>query len=133
MVATEAGQPGYISITDGREDHVHSGLFAYPQVPFQRPGVVGDVVGVAELQRIDEDADRHHLALGPGPGHEGDVAGVQGPHGGHEPDRAAGGPGPLEQRPEFGRGLDDTHRYTAAGMIGAAGSAKRVASAAPAW
>ena len=59
---------GYIS-RDGRgEDDVGAGLGdRRSRSPLERPRVVGEVVGVAELQRVDEDADGHHVALGAGP------------------------------------------------------------------
>ncbi len=97
----------------------------------ERARVVGDVVGVTELERVDEDAHRHHVALEPGPRHERHVAGVERTHGGHEADGPAGGPGPIEPAPAGCPRLDHVHRrYTAAGT---ADPASRVASAAPAW
>ena len=84
--------------------------------------------------------DRDHVALGPGPGHQRDMPGVQRPHGGDEPHRAAGGPG-LRPGPRGSTAAVSTTciAYTAAGTVGTGGtvgsvdSASCVARAAPAW
>ena len=88
-----SGHDGYISRTRRDEDDVGPGLGADEQVALERPRVVRDVLGVAELQRVHEDADRHHVALGAGPRHERAVPVVQRAHGRHQPDHPAGGTG----------------------------------------
>ena len=135
VVATGAGQSGYISRHRGHEDHVDPRLGAHGQILLQGAGVVGDVLGVAELQRVHEDADGHRVALGPGPGHQRDVPGVQRPHGGHQPDRMSAGPGLCKawRQPAAVSTTCTAIAYTAAGTVGRADSASCVARAAPAW
>ena len=69
--------------------------------------------------------------------HERDVPGVERPHGGHQADGPAGGPGRIEPGRGTGcRRLDDVHPagYTAAGTAGRHSAwASWVARAAPAW
>ncbi len=93
----------------GSEHHVDARCGAHFPVPVQGAGVVRDVLGVTELEGVDENADRDDIVLGPRPGHERDVTGMQGAHRRDQPDGAAGGPGLLEQFAAFGHGLDDPH------------------------
>ena len=139
VVAGGAGHDGYISLHRRDEHDVGAGLGAHEQVPLERPRVARHVLGVAELQRVHEDADRDHVALGAGAGDQGDVPVVQRAHGGHQPDRAPGRARPVERVAAAAGGLHHVHRrrppYTAAGTTGSGASerASRVASAAPAW
>ena len=131
VVAGGSGQVGYISATEGTKTRSAPAPAQAGRSVVEGARVVGDVVGVAELERVDEDAHDHHVALGPGPRHEREVAGVQRAHGGHEADGAAGGPGLVQPGSAGGAGLDDLHgRYA---TTGTAEPASRVARAAPAW
>ena len=66
-------------------------------------------VGVPELERVHEDGDRHHVALGRGPLDQRAVPGVQRAHGRDQPDGAPDGPGGVEGVATLGDGLDDRH------------------------
>ena len=105
------GGPRRVHLAHRRhEDDVDTGLRTDEQVALERPRVALDVLGVAELQRVHEDADRHDVALGPGPRHERAVAVVQRAHGRHQPDHPTRRTGLVEQGPAPGGGLDDVHR-----------------------
>ena len=93
----------------GSEHHVDARPGADVPVPVQGAGIVRDVLGITELEGVDENADGDHVVLGPRPGHEGDMAGMQCAHRRDQPDGATGGPGLLEQFAAFGHGLDDPH------------------------
>ena len=60
-----------------------------------------EVLSRPELDRVDEDADYHHAILAPRELDQAQVAGVEGAHRGHQPDRAPLGAPParsLEHR-----------------------------------
>ncbi len=103
--------PGRVHLRDGRDEHdVGAGLGAHEEVTLERPRVARHVLGVAELQRVDEDADGDQVALGAGTGDQGDVPVVQRAHGRHQPDRAPGRTRPVQRVAAAAGGLHDVHR-----------------------
>ena len=110
------------------------------EVPLEGARIAGDVLGIAELQRVDEDGDGDDVALFGGPGDERPVSVVQRAHRRYEADGAAGGAGCVEQVAAAGGGLDDVHdasRPAGTDAVAAAAAvavaASLVARAAPAW
>src|SRR6516162_8151943 len=102
--------PGRVHLGHGRgEDDVGTGFGAHGDVGVERAGVERDVLRVAELQRVHEDAHHDDVALAGRPGDERDVALVERAHGRDEGDVAAGGAGAVELGPTAGGGLDDVH------------------------
>ena len=109
VVAGAAGQLGYISHTGGTKTTSAPASATDGEVALERAGVPLHVLGVTELQRVDEDADGDDVALGAGPLEERPVPGVERAHGGYEPDGRAAGAGRIEQRAARGCGLHDVH------------------------
>jgi len=65
-------------------------LAAQRKVVVERSRVGVEVVAAVELQRVDEDADHHHIGVPARFGHECEVAVVQGTHRRYQRDGAAG-------------------------------------------
>ncbi len=70
----------------GRHDQVHTRPLAGRHVGFEGPRVAHEVVGIVVLGRVDEDRDRNPIVVAPCPFHQAQVAGMEGPHGGYEPE-----------------------------------------------
>ena len=85
------------------------GLGTARQVGLQGPRVVVDVVGVAELQRVDEDGDGHEVALGRRPRHQRAVARRAARPWWGRARRCARRPGPRRGRGEPGGRVEDLH------------------------
>ncbi len=120
-----SGHVGYISRTLGTNTTSTPTSSQHAQVALECPWIVRDVLGVAELQRVDEDAHHDGVALGPRPGHERKVSLVQGTHGRHQADAGAACACRIELRAAGGDGLDELHDrapQTAAGTTGAVSS-----------
>ena len=77
----------------GREHVGDAGCLEHCAVGRERARIAVEILAGAELQAIDEDARDHIVGVLAGLLHQGDVAGVQVAHGGHEGDRAGGGAG----------------------------------------
>jgi hypothetical protein len=77
----------WVDVFDGRSPHdIRSGLLTEREVGGKRSWIDRQILGGAELQRVDE--DRHHHRLGPCAGllDQGHVPGVQRAHRRHQPD-----------------------------------------------
>ena len=77
---------------------------------FERARVVRDVLGVAELERVHEDAHDHQVAFGTSPIDQRRVPVVQRAHGGNQADHPTGSPGLVQHGTTGGDRLDDLHR-----------------------
>jgi hypothetical protein len=95
------------------EEHVDAGRLGQLGVVLEVPGVGVEVLAGTELQGVHEDGRHHHVAVGPGGIHQAAVPGVEVAHGGHEPDGAPGGAGPVEVGPQPGDGLDGGQGHSA--------------------
>jgi hypothetical protein len=90
------------------EHHVDARLLTHPQVPLERAGIPGQVIGVVELEWVHEDRDHQASAPGASGGHQRSVACMESPHGRDQSDHTAPrGPPGRPRRAE--RGGDD-HR-----------------------
>ena len=82
-----AGQPLRIHDLRGRgEHHIDPGRFQRSAILLQSARVVGKILGLVELHRVDEDADHHLLGVAVRLFHQRQVALMQIAHGGHECD-----------------------------------------------
>ena len=71
----------------GRGEHqIHAGGLEGGAILLQGAGVVGEILGLVELQGVHEDADHHLVAAAAGLIDQGEMALVQIAHGGHECD-----------------------------------------------
>ena len=85
-----AGKPLGIHQLRGRGEHqIHAGGLQGGAVLLQGTGIVGEILGLVELQGVHEDADHHLVAAAAGLIDQGEMALVQIAHGGHECDGAA--------------------------------------------
>jgi len=92
-----------------REHHVATGGRELLAVGFQGARVGVEILVRRELQPVDEDAGHRHIAQGAGGLHQGQVAGVQVAHGGHEGGRVEG----PKRRAQVGDGVHDLHGHQA--------------------
>ena len=69
----------------GNEGEVHTGLLEQTAVGLFCAGICAEVVGIVELSGVYKHARNHHVVFGAGAGHEREVPGVKGAHGGHKP------------------------------------------------
>ena len=82
-----ARQPLRIHDLRGRgEHHIDTGRFQRSAILLQSARVVGEILGLVELHRVDEDADHHLLGVAVRLLHQRQVALMQIAHGGHECD-----------------------------------------------
>ena len=84
VVATGARKAGYISCTGGANTIVAPAARRPGHVGVEVARVGGEILGLVELQRVDEDRHGHDVALGRRPLDQRPVPGVQGAHGGDE-------------------------------------------------
>ena len=68
----------------GREQQVDAQLLQQRSIAFQGARILGQIFRRAELQRIDEDGNRGHVAARLRRAHQRQMAFVQSAHGGHE-------------------------------------------------
>jgi hypothetical protein len=108
-----------------REEQVGARLRGELGVAGLVAGVAGEVRGLVELGRVDE--QRHHddVAGGAGGADEAEVALVQRAHGRYEPDRALRAAGVAQRGAQVGDGADGPHPRTSPPRLARA----RVASA----
>ncbi|MDQ0729951.1 hypothetical protein QFZ57_000745 [Arthrobacter sp. B1I2] len=84
MIRTK-GSPAGVDLLHGRREGQVNALFLQQrQVRVKRPGVAVQVHGIAELQRVDEDAGHHHVIVLDGGARQGGMAFVECPHGWHQ-------------------------------------------------
>ena len=112
VVSTEAGPSGYIASRGGTKTIATPSLWHAAKVLLERPGVVGEVLGHAELQGVDEDRDGHAVALLDRPLDQPAVTGVESSHRRHETDRVALGAQHLEDAGKLLGSIDNGHRVT---------------------
>ncbi len=90
----------------GGEEEVHAFGLEEPAVGFPGAGVFGQIFVRGELGGVDEEGDGDEIALCFGGADQGDVAGVEGAHGGHEA-KSASRPCLFAQSAEGGAGFGD--------------------------
>ena len=92
-----------------QEEDVDAHAQAEVLVALQVLGVLGQILGGAELGGVHEDGDHCPAAAGGALAYEGRVALVEEPHGGHEADALAAFPEGPDGGSEFGDGADNSH------------------------
>lgn len=93
----------------GQKEHIRPGFEAEGLVPFQVPGVLGEVLVGGELGGVHEEGHHRHIAAGGALPHECGVAFVQVAHGGDESDPFALVPEGLQEGAEIGDTPHETH------------------------
>jgi hypothetical protein len=113
-----------------REQEVGSGRGGQRRVARLVARIGGEVGGLVELGRVDEEGDDHDLGLRARGADEADVAVVQRAHRRHEADRARGAARVAQRGAQVGDGADGQHRAgpAASSRVAAASASKSSSS-----
>ena len=106
--STAVAKPSRVDLLDrGRVDEVDAGLGGEPRVALLVARVAVEVLAVAELGRVDEEAHDDDVALLAGGAQQREMALVQEAHRRHQPDRAALGAGGRQRSAQLVLGADE--------------------------
>ena len=88
------------------KDPIHPMLGGEFKIALQGHGIRFEITRIIELGRIHEDRNPDHIRVRPRHFDQGQMAGVQSPHRGHQSDPLPSGAEPIRLRSKRGAGVD---------------------------